>query len=230
MRKAKSLIDVVLVSDAKNSFYKSLTCKAIDTVGKLANIIIVESNKDIFYNDVITVHPDEKFNYNRYLNIGASYGTADYIFFGNNDIIFSFNWEKKIIKAMKRLNISSASPLCPRVAKIMKIKANSGVLIGYELITRFCGWAFVWKRELYNQIGPLDEDFTFWCSDNACIEQLLNANEQHGLVTSSLVGHFGSLTLESLDPTLRQKYTLEEIDKFEKKYNKNLRNSPHLKV
>ena len=31
------------------------------------------------------------------------------------------------------------------------------------------GWAFMMKRDLWNQIGGLDNDFDFWFADNSLI-------------------------------------------------------------
>lgn len=225
-------IDVVLVSDAKNSRLKSITQMAIDTVGNIGRIIIVESNPLVSYENAIMIYPDQPFSYNAYLNIGANRGTAEYIFFGNNDIFFSKDWAVNLISELEKENVVSASPVCPRIASLLKLELYSGNYFGYDLISKFCGWAFVWKRSFYESVGGLDEDFKFWCSDNATVEQLINNNEKHILVTSSIVEHIGigRNTLNLLDKTIFYDYTFKEIEKFQKKFNKKIMNSDHFKL
>lgn len=231
MEVQKSCIDIVLVSDAKNKRLREITEHAIKSLGNKAThtIIIVESNKSVNYSEAITIHPNVPFNYNKYLNLGAQQGKSDYIFFGNNDLIFGVNWDDELIKSMKSYGVVSASPLCPRVAASSKIEAYSGCFYGYEIITRFCGWAFMWTREFYSKISGLDEGFTFWCSDNIAVEQLIANDQKHLLVTSSIVGHLTSSTLATLEIEVRRNYTTKEIEKFNKRFNRNLWDSPHLK-
>jgi hypothetical protein len=221
------IMDVVLVSDAKNSELRRITETAVASAGNSVNIIVVESNSSVSYDGALTINPSTSFNYNRFLNIGARHGTSDYVFFGNNDLIFFNNWEKNIISEMEKHSVISASPLSPY--NLSDVKLSSESLYGHEIIRRFCGWAFVWKRSFFEKVGGLNEDFRFWCSDNAAIEQLIEQNEAHILVPSSLVQHMGNLTSRYLDPSILHSYTIEEVEKFNKKYNVNLWSLPHLK-
>jgi GT2 family glycosyltransferase len=219
----KKNIDVVIVSDAKTQELKEITEQALGTVGEDVNVIVIESNKNIHYEGVTVIYPDVPFNYNEYLNIGASYGTADYIFFSNNDVIFYEDWDFNLMNNMKRLNVVSASPICPEVALLLNIDLFSGNYYGYEIISRFCGWAFMWTRKFYDYVGGLDETFKFWCSDNVTVEQLLRHNKKHILVTSSVVQHInsGHNTIVSLEGGTLNEYTLQEVKKFNCLFNKN---------
>jgi len=225
-------IDVVIVSDAKTQELKEITEQALGTVGEDVNVIVIESNKQIHYEGVTVIYPNISFNYNKYLNIGASHGTADYIFFSNNDVIFYEDWDFNLIDNMKKLNVVSASPICPEIAMLLNINLFSGNYYGYELISRFCGWAFMWTRKFYNCVGGLNETFKFWCSDNITVEQLLMNNEKHILVTSSIVQHLdsGHNTMRCLEGCTLNEYTIKEIEKFNRLFNKNLWESPHFKL
>lgn len=223
-------IDVILVSDAKNGSLQRLTSLAIESAGPNNNIIVIESNNKVFYERAsLTIHPEQPFNYNRYLNIGAAAGTGKHIFFGNNDLIFIGDWAKQIVGEMNKHNVVSASPFSPKM-NVSDITSYYGeVFFGYDLVSTFCGWAFVWRRDFYNQVGGLDEDFTFWCSDNAVVNQLKNNHQRHMLVTSSLVFHFGRTTLAHLTASQQYQYTVLEIAKYNEKFNTNLWDSPHIK-
>lgn len=228
----KNNIDVIIVSDAKTQALKEITEQALGTVGEDVNVIVIESNKNIHYDGATVIYPNVPFNYNKYLNIGASHGSADYIFFANNDVIFYEDWDFNLIDNMKKLNVVAASPICPEIAMLLKINLFSGNYYGYELISRFCGWAFMWTIKFYQYVGGLDETFKFWCSDNITVEQLLRNNEKHVLVTSSVVQHIDSVhnTLRSIEGFTRNEYTVQEIEKFNRLFNKNLWESPHFKL
>ena len=217
--------DVVLVSDAKNNVLRNLTANAIKSAGNSVNIIVVESNEKVVYENAQVIHAKVPFNYNHYLNIGAHAGNSPFIFFGNNDLIFNADWDTELIETMNKNNADSASPICPYTHSIFDIGINSGIYEGYDNIRRFCGWAFMWRRSLFEEAGGLDESFSFWCSDNCTIEQLINLNKKHILVTSSIVNHLskGHNTIRFSDGETQQKYTFSETEKFIKKYGKDWR-------
>lgn len=201
---------------------EQLTRQAIRTAAP-HQVIVVESNPAITYEtrNTLTLHPEEPFNYNAYLNMGAAHSQADYLFFGNNDIVFEPGWDAALVAAMQKHQARSASPFCPHThPKDFDIQYNSGTLAGYQVYKLFCGWAFMWERTLYEQLGGLNEDFNFWCSDNAAVEQVKALNENHILVTASVVQHVqgGSRTLIGLEDSLYHQYTREELRKFKSLY------------
>lgn len=216
-------IDIVLISDAKNKELKLITEQAIATAGDHP-IIVVESNKKVSYLNAQTIYPTTPFNYNAYLNLGAKEGKSENIFFGNNDLIFTKNWDKQLLTGMKKTGVSSASPICPQSHAFYGIKKKTGIIQGLEIREHFCGWAFMWKRSLFEEVGGLDDTHVFWCSDNVTVEQLKRHNKSHILVTTSIVNHIGqgSKTLETLEDKQYYTYTKEELNKFNKSYNKNI--------
>lgn len=218
-------VDLVLVSAATTDALRQLTRNAIDTAGPRANIIVVESNRQVSYPGATVVYPDAPFNYNAYLNLGARRGKAEYIFFGNNDLVFTDGWDAELTGALETHGADSASPLCPRSHASAGIRPNEGVLFGESIFSRFCGWAFLWKRQLYDELNGLDEDFTFWCSDNAAAEQLIRHHKKHLLVTSSIVHHWneGNNTIKLQDKDTVRKYTVGEIEKYNQKFDQTLR-------
>jgi len=211
-------LDVVLVSFAVNRKLKDLTQQAIDSSGFISNVIVIEYNKEIRYENATVVYPNVSFGYNKSLNIGARKGTGKYIFFGNNDLIFSPGWEVKLVANMQKHQVISASPLCPYHGRFFNIDANSGCFSGYETGSIFCGWAFIWTRNFYKSVGQLDETFVFWHSDDAVIHQLKECHEKHVLVTSSIVKHVesGYNTIQFLDDLTIRNYTILETQRYDK--------------
>jgi len=217
-------MDVILVSYAKNKKLKKITECAVKSIDKKHNIIIIESNPNARYKNTTTIYPKFSFNYNKYLNMGAKSGSNEFIFFGNNDLIFEKSWDVELQRGMLEYSLSSASPICLNTHSKFGIYQNTGVLFGYDVYIFFCGWAFVWQRSLYEKMGGLDETFNFWCSDNAVINQLKKDNIKHGLVTSSIVHHLngGGNTLNYVRLSEMKSYTLNEIKKYNRLYNANL--------
>lgn len=222
-------MDVILISDARDEKLRQITEVAIVSAGTHVNIIVVESNKEIYYDNVTTIHPAIPFNYNAYLNLGAKAGSSEYILFGNNDLIFIADWSENITAEMEKYGAVSASPLSPISNAENTFVIGSGSVFGYDIMTKFCGWAFVWKRNFFNKAGGLDEDFAFWCADNSAVEQLRKHHEKHILVTSSLVQHMGGTTLKYLDSNLKYEYTVLGVEKFNMKFKVNLWEEAYLK-
>ncbi len=225
-------IDVIIISDAKNPQLRSITDRGIysaianETKAKV-NIIVVEGNRNIKYQNATMVYQEGHFGYNKFLNFGASFGTSEYIAFCNNDLIFGKDWASKLIHEMQVNNIDSVSPYSANSQLHHKsgISKNTGIFYGHEIKKHFEGWCFVWKRELWNEI-KLDERILFWASDNATAEQLKAAGKTHALVTHAIVDHpdNGGKTLKTV-PEKRRELTTLECQKFNRLYNKNIENA-----
>lgn len=227
-------IDVVIVSDAKTKALYDLTWNTIRTAQQDAGVhcIVVEKQTSVNYAEfpnTETHYYDFDFNYNKCLNWGAAYGTAEYIAFCNNDLRFQSGWTR-IIDNMKRYHIRSASPICPRTAREYNLSPNSGMkFTGTNVRTNevrmmFAGWCFVWERSLWQKLGGHDERRKFWTADNASLIQLKRAGLRHGLDTTVVVDHLQSQTLQTLDKATRDDYEWNEARKFNKDYNQNLFN------
>ncbi|MFT3946998.1 MAG: hypothetical protein QM763_08505 [Agriterribacter sp.] len=226
-------VDVIMVSDAKNKSAFDMTQGAIDSIREPnMNIVIVESNINVSYRKVKVIYPDSPFNYNGYLNMGARLGSGEYIFFGNNDLFFEENWGKAMLEELSANEILSGSPLCPKTGAKYGILRDTGNYLGYELMSIFCGWAFVMKRSLYSDLGGLNEQFKFWCSDDIVIQQLKERNIKHALVTRSIVHHLngGSNTLKLIeDISVMFDYTINQVNNYAEIIDDEIWEKPHLK-
>jgi GT2 family glycosyltransferase len=220
-------IDVVIISDAKNQYCRILTEKAIESArldSCIGEVIVIEK-QDCDYEGAKVFRQVGEFCYNRFLNEGAGYGKSEYIAFCNNDLLFEKNWASIIIDEMEMEWVSSASPFSPisNFSNRTFIEQNSGNHFGYEIRKHFCGWCFVWKRELWDKIKH-DERINFWTSDDATAHQLKENDEKHILVTNSIVHHVnnGSVTLNTLPNEDKSILMHDEVKKFNRLYNKNL--------
>lgn len=217
-----SILDLVILSNAKDSKFKNMTDNAIksalDTSKEYKiNIIVMEQQDEINYDNAITMHYDGEFNYNAIANLGISDGNSPYIMVANNDLIFKDNWLFNLLK----VNYPVVSPKCPRDSRQKEFSINT---TGYEVGKHFSGWCFMIKRNVWEEIGGLDEDFPFWCADNATVKQLQAKGYIPMLVVDSIVEHLGSQTLKTLDTQNKQKMTHDQVKKYNLKYKDNLFN------
>lgn len=220
-------IDIVIISHAKNECLAAITRRCVESLiaseaEGYFNITVVESGKAEETKGVRIIQPQADFNYNRYCNLGAKYGNCEWICFCNNDLIFHKGWASALIKFAGKNNIRSMSPKCD----ITKRQKNlNGVHNGYKTGLHISGWCIMMHRNLWTEIGGLDEDVLFWCSDDAYREQLKAINEPHYLVCDSVVTHLGggSNTLNEMKDEIKQFLTTEQIKIYRNKYKTNAR-------
>lgn len=214
-----AVLDLVIISDAKNRQIQQMTQNAINTAingskGIKINAIVVESQKNVKYNNAKTVYPSFSFNYNAYGNFGVLQGSAKYVMHANNDLLFKQGWLSALISA----NHPLVSPKEPRDSRQRDITANT---IGTQTGRHLSGWCFMMDRTLWEKIGGFDEDVNFYCSDDAVIEQCKTQGVEPMLVVNSIVQHLGSTTLKTINSTDRKQLTDEQVRIFNKKYNQN---------
>lgn len=218
----KALCDVVILSNAKTPALKELTQQTIHTLmysekAGTFNIIIIEQ-ADVSYPKTQTIHIPGEFNYNQFANIGILKGRAPFICVANNDLLFQQGWFSEM---MRQKASPVMSPKNPGDRRQADIRVAEG---GYEVGRHFSGWCFVIRRTTWEMIGGLDEDFPFWCADNATVEQLKAIHVSPVLVPNSLVRHLASQTLATLGQIEKEEKTTTQVRKFNQKYNQNLFN------
>lgn len=217
LKPRKNEIDLIFLNDSQVQGSTDLLNTAVNTALTTAthskvNVIVVEQS-DTKHTGVKTININEPFNYNKFANTGASQGRAGWIMIANNDLVFTKGWDKHLIDAIHPL-VSPKAPNDPRQADITR---NT---IGIECGRHFSGWCFMIQRSLWLEIGGFDEHISFYCSDNATIEQCVSKGVKPMLVPSSVVYHLGSQTLQTKNTDEVNNLTFEQVYKFNNKYNK----------
>jgi len=195
----QSKLDIVIIAASKSKELINITEQAITSaVGTCNNIYVVETfNKNVNYNNAKMLYDIQKdnFNYNRTINKAFNQTKSEYVGFFNNDVIFTENWGKNLIKEMEEKRALSGSPFCPlSMTNPNNLKSN----YGYEVRTHLAGWAIVVNRKVFEIIGKFDETFNFWRSDNVYAKQIKNKGIKHIVCYNSIVKHVekGSQTLK----------------------------------
>ncbi len=138
-------VDVVIISWARNKELEQITKDGLNTLFESEENItfhayVVESNKDVNYDEynqsyrrhtTTTIHPEEKFGYHKYLNIGRKAGNSPYVVLCNSDLTYEKGWASNIIKATEVYpRFLSASPWCPQTQGSNK-EALDNIFEGY---------------------------------------------------------------------------------------------------
>lgn len=214
------MIDVIILSYAKTKEFEQLTKDCIKSLydseqDETFNVIVVESMPGVIYYNAQTIHPNQKFNYNKFANIGISHGKSEWVCVCNNDLIFHKGWATELLK----YGFNSMSPKCPN----NQLQSDlHHIHLGFDTARHISGWCLFLKRTLWDFICGFDEDFEFWCADDSYREQLKFHNQNHYLIATSLVTHLGSATLKTIDSEEKKALTIEQARKFNKKYKKDL--------
>jgi hypothetical protein len=231
--KKRGCIDIVIVSWARDEALRQVTLDGINSLTENANgmiyhIYVVESNKDVNYDEykqwkwmhsVTTIHPDVPFGYHKYLNIGRRAGKSKYVALCNSDLTFEKGWASSIIEVMEaHPDIKSASPWCPQTQGD-NTPHKDKVYVGHRVRGEVAGWCIFQQRDIYEQIGELNEGVDFWFSDNIYANELQMRGIKHGLVCNSVVNHhdgnLGKTGNTAIDESTRQSYTMGQQAQYQ---------------
>lgn len=213
---AAIIIDVIFLSYSKNEYLRGLTKQSIDTLLKSEdrekihfNVVVIESNKAIApyqFEHSKTIYPQDKFGFHKYLNIGIKATNSQYLCLCNNDLIFHQRWASEIIKSMDEdKKIMSATPYCMNFHKNEGFIEDGPPLEGYFGV--LTGWCIFVKREIFDIIGMLDENFVFWYCDYDYSNTLEKMNVKNSLIPKSKITHLGSESVKTFDKVQHEKLT-----------------------
>jgi GT2 family glycosyltransferase len=223
------LVDIVILSYARNSTLKKVTEDAISSLLASENpndikfsVLVIESNKSLQpynYPGTKTIYPKDKFGFNHYLNIGLQNTQNEFVCFCNNDLIFHRSWASAIITQFDTdSKLVSASPLCSVYHPTIGFRPDSGNYYGYGVRQEIAGWCFFVRRSLFDTIGLFDEKFKFWFADADYAKTLQKFNQKHALVTSSIVDHLDGVSTTTLDAQTKLALTAEQYWYFQYKW------------
>jgi len=200
-------VDVIILSYALTEELQVVTANCVvslmaseDPLEIKFNVLVIESNKNLNYKypSTQTIYPCFPFGFHSYMNLGIGLTSAPYVCLCNNDLFFHQNWATEIFKAMDQTpDLLSVSPVCSLYHPQNGFPLNSGIRIGYNVGNEVAGWCLFVKREIFGLIGELDENFIFNASDLDYSTTLEVLNIKHALVTSAVVDHLRSKTLDT---------------------------------
>lgn len=207
----KKIAQIIILSDSKTPELKKITENCLISLKESENLdfdVCVVDNKNEF-KGVRNLKIPGDFNYNKFMNIAAKTGNSEWIVFCNNDLIFHKNWFTELMKYKYDVMCSK----CPKDRRQKDVTKN---LFGNKIGANFSGWCFTMKRDIYEKIGGLNEDYMFWCADNITIKQVNDIGITPCLIASSIVTHLGSQTLNTMPN--KDELTTLQVQNYKKKY------------
>jgi GT2 family glycosyltransferase len=201
-------VDVIFLSAARTPELKGMTDAALASLASSEDpheiqfrTIVIESFPNLVpdgYAGAHAIFPKGPFGYHKYMNIGIRAGTAPFVCMCNNDIVFHRGWARAILDAFEHNpELMSASPYCGYFHGTRMPNPAQSLVTGYVNGIHVAGWCLFVRRCIFEQIGHLDERFSFWFCDDDYRLTLQQRGVLHGLVTTSRVDHLGSLTIEN---------------------------------
>lgn len=207
-------VDVICLSNSKNQSLVDLTSHTLQSIHDsekdiVFDIHLLETNIDLDSDSIkryenLTknlIFPNEKFNYNKFINLSYPYLSSDWVVITNNDVIYERKWFSEILKIHKdRPDIESFSPKDPHLyANFFRghfKNSKSDYWENYSVSEGLMGWSLIMKRKVFDLVYPWDEQFDLYYQDNDYAENLKKLNIKHALVRDSLAIHLTSQTIE----------------------------------
>lgn len=189
------------------------------------NVCLVESNPDwesvggIYDPFTQVLVPNEKFNFNRFNNLGMAQGNAEWVIFANNDVVFHPGWCRNMLKA------AAANPklmcLCPVDPKSQHTPegtfSSANPVPGYLVRVHFTGWCFMVRREIFDVVGKFDERFDYYFADDDFTLTLRKYDLLNAVVPSAKVNHLAHITSQKSQLDISEKFH-EDQEKFHAKW------------
>jgi hypothetical protein len=211
VRMCKRTIQSLHDSESEHKFNVTLVESGIDTKHEFMKIV----NKYLL--------PNEKFNYNRFINHALPYLQSDWVIISNNDVCYERGWFSEIMNVhQQRPDITSFSPKDPTL--YMKyydwhfLGSDSTYFESYHVTEAIMGWCLVIKKDSLDKIAPLDELFDMYYQDNDYAMSLQKEGIKHALCRHSIVCHLQTATITKLDESKMAKMKDDEL-KFRTKWN-----------
>jgi len=219
------VIDVIILSLCKNDEIKQMNINCINSLNEstdnyIFNIILIETDSDNVHeypqNNVTVIQPNEKFNYNKFLNIGLDNSKNDWVLITNNDTVYYNNFIDSMMSAHNNdPDLLSMSPMDVYSEHQVSMGLDKDVHYGYDIMRQLVGWSILFNRKILDIIGKFDEDFTFFYQDNDYSKKLEMNNIKHGCVTNARARHLVSVSHELIEPNEYREMTdgMEKIFK-----------------
>ncbi len=184
------------------------------------NVFLLESNPEFpqlgWGYDPATqvIFPGEKFNFNRFNNIGGRLGKADWVVFVNNDVVFEPGWCSAMLAAHasdRRIRCLCPVDILSQYTPAGTFAAHEAYRIGHHVRVTFTGWCFMVQRSVLGEIGGFDERFDYYFADDDFTMQLRGSDILNAAVMGSHVRHLAHVTSRSNALDISEKFKSDQM-------------------
>jgi GT2 family glycosyltransferase len=202
------VIDVVVLARTASQDIYEMNLEAIASLRRSEpdiqfNVWLIESNPSFkelgweYDDETKVIIPGEDFNFNRFNNIGREQGTADWIVFSNNDVVFKPGWCSAMLRVHEdNPKIRCMCPVDPESLHTPPgtFPEGSRYVIGHWVRVTFTGWCFMVQRSVFSETGPFDECFDYYFADDDFTLQLRLCDILNAAVPGATVLHLAHVT------------------------------------
>jgi GT2 family glycosyltransferase len=176
------------------------------------------------YNDIVEtyIHPNQPFNYNRFINIALQHATCDWVLISNDDVGYERGWFTEMMRVHNlRPDIESFSPKDPMLYMIYFdwhfLNTDELYFENYKVTEGLMGWSILIKKTALDRIVPFDDQFDLYYQDNDYAEVLKSKGIKHALVRHSIAVHRGTIRVDDENKQRDRKMKEDEL-KFRTKW------------
>lgn len=187
-------LKIIILSYTKDTEFLQMLKNCVASIHKSCKnlkyeIIVVETGNLLYELNVdYIIKPNEKFNYNRFLNIALEQtDSSEFVLISNNDTLYTKNSIKTMLSALKS-KYDSVSPWEPSFHPNIH-RHNHDFYEGHIIRKHITGWSILVRMDALKKIGKFDEQFDFWGQDDDYGLNLKKNNLKHALVRKSIVYH-----------------------------------------
>lgn len=220
----KQEIDVVMLAFTGSREIHAMNVQAISSLRNAEpqlhfNVFLLESNPDFarlgWEYDAATqvVYPQETFNFNRFNNIGARLGKADWVVFSNNDVVYEAGWCSAMLAA--HTENPRLRCLCPVDRRSQytpegTFGTREVYRAGHHVRITFTGWCFMVQRSVLADMGGFDERFDYYFADDDFTMQLRRHDILNAAVMASRVHHLAHVTSRENALDITEKFKTDQ--------------------
>lgn len=224
-------VDVVMLAYTGTRAIYEMNARAIESLragdpGIQFHVYLLESNPEFaalgweYDAETQVIYPQEKFNFNRFNNLGAALGKSDWIVFSNNDVVYGPGWCSAMLAA--HASDPRLRCLCPVDAESEHTPAGTfgpqeRYRIGHHVRITFTGWCFMVQRAVLAETGPFDERFDYYFADDDFTMQLRRADILNAAVVGAQVHHLAHVTSRTQSLDISEKFRADQA-RFQSKW------------
>ena len=176
------------------------------------------------YNDIVEtyIHPNQPFNYNRFINTALQHATCDWVLISNDDVGYERGWFTEMMRVHNlRPDIESFSPKDPMLYMIYFdwhfLNTDELYFENYKVTEGLMGWSILIKKTALDRIVPFDDQFDLYYQDNDYAEVIKSKGIKHALVRHSIAVHRGTIRVDDENKQRDRKMKEDEL-KFRTKW------------
>lgn len=182
-------------------------------------IVVVANNYDakeidVNYQNCNILKYNKSLLYARAANIGVNEASGEIITLVDQDIFVTAGWYEALIKKLisdKKIACVSSKMLNPSTGRIIEfgieytkynsahigknLLANSPLTVSDICVSSICGGVLMTYKDLYQELGGMDEDMPYICCDCDFSLKLLSNKREIWVVSQSIVYHKSTSSL-----------------------------------